>query len=46
MSVISRNDGPGGNTYVPLDRYSLMMSFCVVPDSDDSGAPCSVATVA
>ncbi|MDT4969993.1 MAG: hypothetical protein QOG22_136, partial [Pseudonocardiales bacterium] len=33
MSVIRRKDGAGGNTYVPRDRYSLMMSFCVVPAS-------------
>ena len=37
MSVISRSDGAGGNTYVPRDRYSLMMSFCVVPCSDSHG---------
>jgi hypothetical protein len=24
-------EGPGGKTWVPRDRYSLMMSFCVVP---------------
>ena len=45
MSVISRSDGAGGNTYVPRDRYSLMMSFCVVPDSFVKSAPCSSATV-
>ena len=33
MSVISRRLGAGGNTYVPRDRYSLTMSFCVVPAS-------------
>ena len=32
-SVVSRIDGPGGKTYVPRDRYSLTMSFCVVPAS-------------
>ena len=31
MSVISRSDGSGGKTYVPRERYSLTMSFCVVP---------------
>ena len=31
MSLISRREGSGGNTYVPRDRYSLMMSFWVVP---------------
>ena len=33
MSVVSRSDGAGPKTYVPRDRYSLMMSFWVVPDS-------------
>ena len=42
MSVVSRSDGPGGKMYVPRDRYSLMMSFCVVPASARrSDAPCS-----
>jgi hypothetical protein len=45
MSVMSRIDGAGGNTYVPRDRYSLMMSFCVVPLSSRRSAPCSSATV-
>ena len=45
MSVIRRNDGPGGNTYVPRERYSLMMSFWVVPASLTGCAPCSSATV-
>ena len=31
VSAISRIDGAGGNAYVPRERYSLMMSFCVVP---------------
>ncbi len=44
MSVISRSDGPGGKTYVPRERYSLMMSFCVVPASCAAEAPCSSAT--
>ena len=30
--------------YVPRDRYSLMMSFCVVPASLAMSAPCSCAT--
>ena len=33
MSTINRRDGSGGKMYVPRDRYSLTMSFCVVPDS-------------
>ena len=37
MSVISRSDGPGGKMYVPRERYSLMMSFCVVPASAATG---------
>ena len=41
MSVVSRSDGPGGKMYVPRDRYSLTMSFCVVPASAGHGAPCS-----
>ena len=44
MSVIRRRLGAGGNTYVPRDRYSLTMSFCVVPASVERGAPCSSAT--
>jgi hypothetical protein len=44
VSVISFIDGSGGNTYVPRDRYSLMMSFCVVPVSALRSAPCSSAT--
>ena len=43
MSAISRIDGSGGNAYVPRERYSLMMSFCVVPCSDDASTPCSSA---
>ena len=30
-SVVSRIDGPGGNAYAPRLRYSLTMSFWVVP---------------
>ena len=37
MSAISRRDGAGGNTYVPRERYSLTMSFCVVPVSVPRG---------
>ncbi len=33
MSTIRRRDGIGGKMYVPRDRYSLTMSFCVVPRS-------------
>jgi hypothetical protein len=33
MSVVRRSEGAGPKTYVPRDRYSLMMSFCVVPCS-------------
>lgn len=44
MSVVSRSEGPGGNTCVPRDRYSLTMSFCVVPWSAAMSAPCSSAT--
>ena len=29
--------------YVPRDRYSLTMSFCVVPRSSCDGVPCSAA---
>ena len=44
MSAIRRTDGPGGKMYVPRDRYSLTMSFCVVPCSACSGTPCSSAS--
>ena len=30
--------------YVPRERYSLIMSFCVVPVSLAMSAPCSSAT--
>ena len=43
MSTISRRDGSGGKMYVPRDRYSLTMSFCVVPRSSVDGVPCSSA---
>ncbi len=43
MSVVRRSDGAGPKTYVPRDRYSLMMSFCVVPESFDGSTPCSSA---
>ncbi len=33
MSTISRRLGSGGKMYVPRDRYSFTMSFCVVPRS-------------
>ena len=42
-SVVSRSDASGGNAYVPRDRYSLTMSFCVVPVSSSGSAPCSCA---
>ena len=32
-SEVIRIDGAGGKTYVPRERYSLMMSFCTVPCS-------------
>ena len=44
-SAVSRSDAAGGKMYVPRDRYSLMMSFCVVPAQRLSSAPCSAATV-
>lgn len=47
MSVVSRSEGPGGKTCVPRDRYSLTMSFCVVPWSlprASPSRPCSSAT--
>ena len=39
MSVVSRIEGSGGKTYVPRERYSLMMSFWVVPESWDAATP-------
>ena len=43
MSTISRRDSAGGKMYVPRDRYSLTMSFWVVPRSASLGTPCSSA---
>ncbi len=39
MSTISRRDGSGGKMYVPRDRYSFTMSFCVVPRSAFDSTP-------
>ena len=39
MSTISRRLGRGGKMYVPRDRYSLTMSFCVVPRSCVDSTP-------
>ncbi len=44
VSVVSFSEGCGGNTWVPRERYSLMMSFWVVPDNWLRGIPCSSAT--
>lgn len=44
MSVVSRRLGAGGKTCVPRERYSLTMSFWVVPWSRLMSAPCSSAT--
>lgn len=44
MSVVRRRLGTGGKTWVPRERYSLTMSFCVVPWSSETSAPCSSAT--
>jgi hypothetical protein len=41
---MSRIDGRGGKMYVPRARYSLMMSFWVVPWSRDGSTPCSSAS--
>ena len=43
MSTISRRLGSGGKMYVPRDRYSFTMSFCVVPRSSVDATPCSSA---
>src|SRR5215218_7976396 len=43
MSTIRRRDGSGGKMYVPRERYSLTMSFCVVPRRAIDGVPCSSA---
>ena len=42
-SAVSRSDGGRREEYVPRDRYSLMMSFCVVPAQRRSSAPPSAA---
>ena len=42
-STVSRRLGWGGKMYVPRDRYSFMMSFCVVPRSSCGSTPCSPA---
>ena len=44
MSVMSRIDGSGGKMYVPRERYSFRMSFCVVPISAARSTLCSSAT--
>jgi hypothetical protein len=44
MSTMSRIDGRGGKMYVPRARYSLMMSFCVVPWRRAGSTPCSSAS--
>ncbi|CAM5344829.1 hypothetical protein SALBM135S_00503 [Streptomyces alboniger] len=44
MSVVRRREGTGGKTCVPRERYSLTMSFCVVPWSVLMSTPCSSAT--
>ena len=41
---MSRSDGAGGKMYVPRDRYSFMMSFCVVPESAAGSTPRSAAS--
>jgi hypothetical protein len=43
-STVRRIDGSGGNAYVPRERNSFRMSFCVVPDRAALSAPCSSAT--
>lgn len=42
-SVDNRSEASGGKAYVPRDRYSLTMSFWVVPVSSSGSAPCSCA---
>ena len=39
VSTVSRRLGPGGKMYVPRLRYSLTMSFCVVPASSAGSTP-------
>ena len=43
MSTINRRLGSGGKMYVPRLRYSLTMSFWVVPRSSVDATPCSSA---
>jgi hypothetical protein len=43
-SLVNLIDASGGKMYVPRDRYSFRMSFCVVPVRDERSAPCSSAT--
>ena len=43
MSTIRRRDGAGGKMYVPRDRYSLTMSFWVVPRKSAEATPCASA---
>ena len=38
-SAVSFSEGPGGKICVPRERYSLRMSFCVVPESAARGTP-------
>ena len=45
VSAIRRIDGSGGKAYVPRERNSLMMSFCVVPWRASRATPFSSATV-
>jgi hypothetical protein len=39
MSTMSRREGSGGKMYVPRDKYSFTMSFCVVPRSSFEATP-------
>ena len=43
-STVRRRLGPGPKMKVPRERYSLTMSFWVVPDSAARGTPCSSAS--
>ena len=40
ISVVSFRLGSGGKMYVPLDKYSLVISFWVVPDNNFLSTPC------
>ena len=40
VSTMSRRDGSGGKMWVPRLRYSLTMSFWVVPRSAARATPC------